>query len=63
MPANRNGEAGTSPNRSVLSRHVEIPEFTPPALVRQAHPSALRLGVPFSSASQPVLTALMKRRP
>ena len=29
------GEAGTSPDRVILIQHVETPEFTPPALVRQ----------------------------
>ena len=58
MPANRNGEAGTSPNWAILTRHVESPDFTPPALVRQAHRPALQLGIPFGSTS-----AWIRRRP
>ena len=35
MSGSRNGEAGTSPNRVILTRHVESPDFTPLTLWRQ----------------------------
>jgi hypothetical protein len=36
MHSERNGEAATSPNRAILNRHVETPDFIPATAVRQA---------------------------
>jgi hypothetical protein len=50
MSAKRNGEAGTSPNPVILIRYVENPEFTTPALLRQARWLACKFGLPIERA-------------